>query len=166
MNQRQTGTADIFTRLSEQAAGTAAVAQPSHAPFFARLRDVDLPPPVVASTGDGADTLSSPPGSSPPGLDGAFAATSTAWLDPLAPPDPAWADRSVPTLDWLASTVLAGATTAPPDDQSVATASTRPAVGASTTGRDKGFAAARRSRCPGAVRDSSGACPAGHGLYG
>jgi len=123
MNQRHTAMADIFTRLGEQAAGTAAAIQPTHAPFFAPLRDVDLPSPASVTTGAEQATLSPPTGQRGP-----YPAASPLWFDPLVAPDPAWADRPVPTLGWLASTVPIDAVVSPADE-SAAVTPTMPAVG-------------------------------------
>ena len=116
MNQDQTAMADVFSRLSEQAAGTAGAARPSHAPFFAPLRDVDLPSPIAVLAG-----AHQAPSSFAPWVDDTVGAARTVWLDPLIPPGTNWADRPIPTPAWLASTL-------PPDTAATAQANTPVAV--------------------------------------
>ncbi len=123
MNQTQPVTANIFTRLSEQAAGMAAAAQPARAPFFAPVRDVDLPSPASVTTSAEQATLS------PPADQGEeYAAASILWSAPLVPPDPARADHRVPSLDWLASTVHVDSFAPHADRESAAGAPTTLAV--------------------------------------
>jgi len=123
MNQTQPATADIFTRLSEQVAGMAAAAQPARAPFFAPLRDVDLPPPASMTTSAEQAALSPPEGQGEE-----YAAASSLWFAPLVPPDPARADDRVPSLDWLASTVHSDSLALQANRESVVAAPTTPAL--------------------------------------
>jgi hypothetical protein len=87
-------------------------AQPSHAPFFAPLRDIDLPSPLATLAG-----AHEAPSSFAPWVDDGGAAGRAVWLDPLIPPDMIWADRPVPTPAWLASTL-------PPEAAAVSAADT------------------------------------------